>query len=205
MESAAALRNGEAGLDESEHIALTTHVIGQIAGITAAAGYVVYIGHVSTREARNEPLAGWIVWTLVGSLLFRSYLKVGAEDGYDSRWVLLVYALGPPLVLVALMLKRGFTPVTFSRLDTAFLVSSALSGVYLWRYDEGVLPLHVNMIVDVCGGYLIGVRTWRSPFSESRAAWALFSLGSGLTLFAVQRWNYLTARAGGCLTQQENA
>lgn len=163
-----------------------------MAGSLAAIGYAVNVRHVVKSPHAEKSLAPWIIWSLVGALLLKSYLTVGGSSGEtsDSGWVLLVYALGPPIVLGTLVVYGGVRHASFSLLDKLFLAVSLASGVYLWRFDDGLVPLHVNAAVDVLGGVLLGFHVCRSPYSESLAAWSLFGAASALNLLAVQRWSY---------------
>ena len=170
-----------------------THLIGLGAGVIAALGYVLNMHHVVTNPHREKSLTPWIIWSLVGVLLLKSYLTVGGStaETADSEWVLMVYAIGPPAVLAILVLHRKIRSSRFTLLDKLFLAASALSGLYLWRFDEGVLPLHINAMIDASGGVLLTRHVWRVPHSESLAAWTLFGVAGILNLFAVQHWSYV--------------
>lgn len=148
---------------------------------------------VRSSTATEKSLTPWIIWSVVGVLLFRSYVTVGGSAGTttDSQWVLLVYALGPPIVLAILFLNRNIRRADFTILDKLFLGASAASGVYLWCFNEGVLPLHINALVDLSGGVLLVRHVWRDPRSESLLAWSLFGVATVLNLFAIQQWSYV--------------
>jgi hypothetical protein len=162
-----------------------------IAGCISALGYVIYAWHLIAAPRADKTLTPWIIWSLVGALVLKSYLTVGDGKTVDSEWVLVVYALGPPIVLTILLVHRKIRSAPFTLLDKLFLVASAISGIYLWRFDEGVLPLHVNALIDASGGVLLARHVWSSPRSESLAAWTLFGIAGILNLFAVQHWAYL--------------
>lgn len=170
-----------------------TQSLGFIAGGIAALGYLVNIRHVVTNTHREKSLTPWIIWSLVGVLLFKSYVTVGGagDETADSGWVLLVYAIGPPAVLALLVLHREIRRSPFSLLDKLFLVTSFASGLYLWWFDEGILPLHVNALIDASGGVLLARHVWRSPHAESLLAWSLFGVAGIFNLFAIQHWSYV--------------
>ena len=170
-----------------------TRTIGLLAGSISALGYVIYAWYLITTPRNDKTLTPWIIWSLVGALVLKSYLTVGSSghETVDSAWVLVVYAIGPPIVLSILLVHRKIRSAPFTLLDKLFLAASAISGLYLWRFDEGVLPLHVNALIDASGGVLLARHVWHAPRSESLAAWSMFGVAGILNLFAVQHWSYV--------------
>lgn len=168
-------------------------IFGLVAGGIAALGYVINVWLLVTQPCDGKSLTPWIIWSVVGALLFKSYLTVGgsADETNDSAWVLMVYAIGPPTVLSILFLHSKIRRSPFTRLDKLFLAASVFSSVYLGCFNEGVLPLHINAAIDASGGVLLGRHVWRDPHSESLLVWSLFGLAGILNLFAVQSWSYM--------------
>lgn len=118
---------------------------------------------------------------------------VGAGKTDHSAWIFLVYTVMPPVVLVSILLKFRRWHAPFTPHDWVFLVCSGASGLYLWYYREGLIPLHVNMAVDVAGAYLVSKNALREPEAENVWAWVWFSLANVVNLLAVQVWSYQTA------------
>lgn len=171
-----------------------TEIFGTISPLIALAGYYFYIKDLITNPQKDKSLTAWIIWSIIGIIILKSYLLVGPEgQTKDSKWLLLVYAVLPPIILAILFFYCKSRKASFSNLDKTFLVATILSGIYLLKFQEGIIPLHVNMLVDSSGAFLVAKTVWRDPESESFPAWILFTIAGLTNLGAVQSWHYIHA------------
>lgn len=166
---------------------------GILAGVVAVAAYYFYIRDLLVNPKKDKSMAAWIIWTFIGFIILKSYLLVGGphQQTADSSWVPLVYAVFPPVVLAILFFHCKSRKASFDRWDKACLAVSFVSLAYLLYFHEGVLPLHVNMVIDASGSVLVARNVWLNPGSEDFYAWMCFAIASALNLFAVQNWEYV--------------
>ncbi|GEM_PF-5727382 len=172
---------------------MDTVFAGKCAAVLALVGYIFYIRSIVVNRHKDKSLTAWIIWTVVGFLLLKSYQTVGHGQTEHSKWLLLVYTVSPPTILLLLVFVCKSYKAPFSRLDKIFLTSSLLSGVYLWFFNEGILPLHVNMAIDVSGSYLVARNAWHDPETEDTLSWIIFTCSACINLLAVQEWAYTKA------------
>lgn len=159
--------------------------IGVLAGIISLAGFVPYIaGVVSGRTVPSR--STWLIWTLVGAMLFASYHEAGARE---TIWVALSYVAGP-LVVFILSLRHGSRDATL--LDRACLAVSAASAALWAATGEPILALLLNIMVDCAGAVPTIVKLWRDPGSEDMTAWCFFLVAAVLNLAAIREWELST-------------
>jgi len=159
----------------------TTVVFGAVAAVVAAPAYVFYIRGI--RRGNTVPnLATWVIWSVVGPVIFASYVVTGARD---SAMTALVYAVGPPVVL-AFLCKRGI--VRFDTKDKLFLVASVI-GFALWIiFRNSMIALYINIIVDVGAAIPTIMDAWHTPELEDKTTWVFSTVATIINLFAVEHW-----------------
>jgi hypothetical protein len=158
-----------------------TTIAGAVAALVAAPAYFFYIRGI--RKGHTIPnLATWITWSVVGWIIFSSYVVTGARD---SAMTTFVYALGPPTVL-AFIYKNGKTK--FALKDKLFLVAS-LSGCVLWGvFHSSLIALYINIAVDAGAAVPTIVDTWKKPEEEDKPTWIFSTAATVINLFAVEQW-----------------
>lgn len=158
-----------------------------IAGVAAAlvslAGFVPYLAAAIRGRARPNR-ATWIIWTVVGGMLFASSRAAGAGP---AAWLAASYTLGPFVTaLVALRFGVG----GWTRFDRACL-AGALLGIGLWlATGSPTVALACFLAIDACGALPTVRKAARDPRSEDPLAWILFTGGNALDLLAVPRFTF---------------
>jgi hypothetical protein len=159
----------------------TTVLFGAAAAVVAACSYGRYIYKI--RKSNTEPnLATWVIWSVVGPIIFASYVVTGARDSAITTFV---YALGPPIIL-AFMYRKGV--VRLDKKDKLCLAASVF-GFVLWiAFRNSMIALYINIIVDAGAAIPTLMDTWREPEKEDRLTWVLSVVASTTNLFAVEKW-----------------
>lgn len=157
--------------------------LGQIAGALALLGFVSYVVAILRRQTRPSR-ATWWIWTIVGVVLCASYLSSGATV---TIWVPISYALGP---LVAAMLSLHYGEGGWTRFDRACFLGTGAS-LALWAVVRSpIIPLTMNIVIDLLGALPTLRKTFDDPDSEDRLAWLLFFVANTLNLLAISRWSF---------------
>src|SRR5690242_16152022 len=113
---------------------------GGVAGFISLAAFVPYASSVVRGSARPS-YTTWLVWTVVGVLLFASY---DAGVGGAARWVPLTDALGPAAIAA---IAFRYRQRELSSLDVTCLVLAGLS-VIAWMFTGSpVVTLGINLFV----------------------------------------------------------
>lgn len=160
--------------------------IGMLAGIVGILGFVPYaFGIINRTTIPNK--ATWIVWAVLGAVIAASYYYAGAVE---SAWVPIAYSFGI-FVIAILSLKYGQEGWTV--LDKGCLAGAAL-GLAMWGLTgEPVSALYIATLVDAMGSLPTIKKTYEEPGSESKSAWALFTVAAVLNLFAIREWTLASA------------
>lgn len=110
-----------------------------------------------------------------------------------SAWVPFVYMIFPPIIFSILFFWCKSRQAKFDKWDKFLLITTLLSGAYLFYFKEGVIPLHLNIFVDLSGAFAVAKGAWNDPESESLEAWLCFTGASGTNCLAVTSWEYIHA------------
>jgi hypothetical protein len=161
-------------------------LIGGAAGIISIAGFVPY-ARSAIRGGARPSYATWLVWTVVGILLFASY---DAGVGGTARWVPLTDALGPAAIAA---IAWRYRQSELSRLERGCLVLAGLSVVAWVLTGSPLSTLTINLFIAFIGALPTLWKTYRDPGGESILAWRLFFAANTLNLAAIGVWDLRTA------------
>jgi hypothetical protein len=156
---------------------------GEVAGVLSLIAYAPY-ARATVRNAAQPNRATWIIWSLVGGLLFASY---NAAAGGASRWVPLADTLGPAIIATLALRygKGGWTP-----LDAGCLVLAGCSVIGWALTGSPMVALGINVVLAFLGA----VPTFRSvylyPDAEPALVWRLFLFSNLLNLLAIERGSF---------------
>jgi hypothetical protein len=156
---------------------------GYTAGFVSIAAYVPYARDTARGIARPNR-ATWIIWSLVGGLLFASY---NAAAGGPARWVPLSDAVGPALIAVlAICYGEG----GWNWFDRGCLILAGLS-VIGWAFTGSpMVALNINLFLCVLGAIPTFRNAYYRPATESALVWRMFLLGNVLNLLAIETWSW---------------
>lgn len=156
-------------------------IAGSVAGVVASVAYIPYLLAVA-RGTTKPNVATWFIWAGVGALLVASYWAAGART---SIWVPLSCFLGP---LVTAFVSLRYGEAAFSRFDLLCIAAAAAS-VVLWILSGNpVVALILNVVIDGLGALPTVRKSWTSPESEDRTAWALFCAANAINFIAIEAW-----------------
>ncbi len=156
--------------------------MGYLAGFFFILAFIPYFTQTLNGQVRPNR-ATWLIWTILGVLIFASYKSVGAEN---TIWVAIAGAIGPFAILI-LAFWRGEGGI--SKLDIACL-ASAFMGLVGWYFTANAfVGLVLFLVVDGMGAIPTVIKTWRNPKSESLPGWTLWLTGSTFQLFALEKWD----------------
>lgn len=159
---------------------------GVIAGLISFTAFLPYAWDTVRGTARPNR-ATWVIWTVVGSILFASY---SAAAGGPARWVPLSDALGPALMAV---LSIRYGEGGWRRLDAGCLTLAGLSLIGWTLTGSPMLSLGVNLLLDLLGALPTVRNAFHHPADEPPFVWRLFFLGNVLNLLAIDHWGWHSA------------
>ena len=110
-------------------------IIGGLAGIISAVAFIPYIRSIVKGETKPS-IATWLVWTLVGGMIFASYLTAGGWT--TTIWASMVYVVAPASIFF-LSLKYGKRDDLKIRFVEKVCVVGALLGILVWFITESIL------------------------------------------------------------------
>ncbi len=172
---------------------MTYEFLGQMAGILALVGYVIYAATTLFFGRHTKPnRATWWILTLVGCVLAESYYSSGADA---SLWIALSYVVGPLLIAVISLPKKFGTGGWDSSLDRRCLkiafIGAIASIIIRKLYPEYAhVSLLINISVDFVGILPTVIKSYRNPEHEDKIAWTFSFIACPLALIAVNSTDF---------------
>jgi len=147
---------------------------------------IPYIHSVLKRET-TPTKSSWIIWALIGFCFLVTYRDSGAKE---TMWAAIAGFINPCIIAV-ISLKYG--RVEWTKLDTMCLIGACIS-LTIWKvFSMPVVALMAAIITDGFGALPTIRNVWKEPHSEKPLAWLLFSVASGINLFAINKWEFAIA------------
>ncbi len=167
-------------------MAINWHEIaGWVAGSLSLAAFVPYVIAILRREMTPNR-ATWLIWTVVGAMIVRSYDANGATH---TMWLAISYVVGPFIVFI-LSIKHG--EGGWTRLDIACLLTAGASAVVWLLSGSAFLALVMLIVADAMGATPTIIKSYKRPESEDRTAWTIGFSATVVNLFAIENWNSLS-------------
>lgn len=156
-------------------------LFGGLSGILSAACYIPYIRDILLLKTKPER-ASWLIWSLLGGIAFFSQLEKGATD---SLWLTGIQTLG---VLLVFILSIRYGMGGFTKKDyTAVVV--AIIGLICWYFtSEAATALIIVILVDMAGGILTMIKSYKDPGSETLITWVLSCMAGFFAIVSVGLW-----------------
>ena len=163
---------------------MNAEMIGLISGGLVIVSVIPY--SIRTYQGKIQPnLTSWSLWTLIGFVLLLTYKSSGAEA---NVWPA-VFGFTNPFLIVFLILRRHGVWTKPNRIEGACIVFCLLSlGLWLGVRESRELSqyaLYVAIVADACAGIPTIIFVWKRPESDRPFAWAFFSIGYGMAVFAI--------------------
>lgn len=155
----------------------TTYNIAQLAGLISLIGFVPYV--IGILKGRVKPsLSTWIIWAVIGTILFVSYFKT-SPDLNNSIWVPLSYAIGP-IIICCLAFKYGDKGLNYFDFFCLFISFSSL--IISYAVDIFYISLFLSILADFLGAFPTIIKSYKDPESEDFSAWTIFLIGNTINI-----------------------
>ena len=166
---------------------MDTHTFfGYASGVISCLAFIRYYWTIVRGESKPN-LATWLIWSIVGFIIWRTYGEVGAKE---TIWLALTYFVLPTITLLMILSKGRFK---FKDLDYICLGIAAISLV-IWQGMRNPLGALITcLIADLAAATATMRTTWREPLEtlkEDKFAWVLAVLASFVNLFAIEDWSH---------------
>lgn len=159
-------------------------IAGYLSGLAILISFVPYIRDIFSGKTKPERIS-WLIWAILGSILFFSQLAKGASYSLIMTGVM---AAGDLFVFI-LAIKYGFGG--FLKRDIAALIGAGI-GLFLWyTTKEAAFALFIAIFIDATGAILTVIKSYEKPATETISAWTLGFIGGFLACIAVGSFNFI--------------
>ena len=154
-------------------------ILGLSAVILQVGGFLPYIRDILIGKTKPERASFWIF-----SLLTSVSLVVQLSDKISWATALLATSLLTLLTIATLSIKYGYG--SFHMRDT-LSVLFAIMGVILWQLtSQPLIAVSIVILIDLSGVWLILLKVWEAPQTETLFAWAAGALAATFATIAAQ-------------------
>jgi hypothetical protein len=157
---------------------------GLISAILIATSGIPYMWAIYKRELKRPVISTWILWSIIGILLFIANLQSGAKWS-TTLWPIFMGVVNP-IIILTLSIRYG--DYSWNRLDSSCMVVCVVTMI-IWQTTESPLVGVIGGVVaDALAAAPQVVKSWKDPRDEPLFPWMLFTIGSALNLLAVEEW-----------------
>lgn len=157
--------------------------MGILAGCLSLFAYLFYNWTIITGKTRPNRVTWWIL-SLAGLMILMSYYSEGARE---SIWVPLAYVIGP-LIIALLSIKYGVGGGNY--FDLVCLFTAVISLVVWLLSGSAFWALVINIVTDFLGLLPTIRKSYFSPLSEDKRAWAIETIASILNLASIKTTSF---------------
>ncbi len=177
-----------------EEFAIVGAVIGSLGGF-------FYLYETIAGTAQPNRIT-WLLWGIFPMVIFVAQRAEGVEG---LSWTSFVAGFTPLLIVAASFFNKRAYWRTEPR--DYYLMAAAVVGIVLWALtDNPSLAILFALLADMLAGIPTLIKSFRHPASESWIAYAISTLGFGISFLSVQTYNfentafvaYLFAMNGAC-------
>ena len=161
-----------------EYCAIIGAVIGSLGGL-----YYLYETIVGSAQPNRIT---WLLWGIFPMVIFVAQRAQGVEG---LSWTSFVAGLTPLLIVAASFFnKKAYWK---SEPRDYYLMAAAIIGIILWGItDNPNLALLFWLLADMLAGIPTVIKSYSHPQSESWIAYAISTLGFGISFLSVQTYNF---------------
>ena len=160
------------------YCAILGAIIGSLGGL-----YYLYATIVGKAQPNRIT---WLLWGLFPMIIFVAQRAQGVKD---LSWTSFAAGFTPLLIVAA----SFFNPKAYwkSAARDYGLMAAAVIGIILWAItDQPNLAILFALLADLLAGIPTLIKAYRHPESESWIAYAISTLGFGISLLSVQAQNF---------------
>lgn len=161
-----------------EYFAIIGAVIGSLGGL-----YYLYETIVGTAQPNRIT---WLLWGIFPLVIFVAQRAQGVAG---VSWASFVAGFTPLLVVAA----SFFNEKAYWKSEPRdyYLMAAAIAGIILWAVtDNPNLAILFSLLADLLAGLPTIIKSYRHPRSESWIAYAISTVGFGVSLLSVQTHNF---------------
>ena len=162
--------------------------IGLISGLIVTLSVIPYGVRVYQRKVKPN-LISWGVWAILGLAILLTFRSSGATS---NVWPAL-FGFTNPLVIFILAYKRGERKMP----DTLEIICAVIGilAIILWCFVRGSVEfsqyaLYVAIVADGFAAIPTIIFIWGNPDGDRPLMWLLFSIGYGISIFAIENHNF---------------
>jgi hypothetical protein len=165
---------------------LNEKIFGILSVAFCVAQYTPYIATILTGKTKPHVFS-WIIWTITEATAFTAQITHGAGPG---AWAAGFNAIGS-LTIVCLSLRSGEKNITRSDW-LSFMI--ALVAIAMWYFTKNPLgTLILNILIDIAACYPTLRKAYHKPYEENVTSYAMATLRSFTSLFAMETFSLITA------------
>jgi hypothetical protein len=156
-----------------------------VGAIIASLGGLYYL--YQTIEGTVKPnRVTWLLWALFPMIIFGAQRVQGVEG---VSWASFVAGFGPLIVVTASFLNKNAYWQT-QKLDY-LCMAAGFAGIALWALTkEPNLAIAFSILADFAAGVPTFVKTFKHPLTESWVAYAISTVGFGVSILAIHVWTF---------------
>lgn len=156
-----------------------------IGAVIASLGGLYYLFETIAGTAQPNRVT-WLLWGVFPMVIFAAQRVQGVEG---LSWTSFVAGLTPLLIVTASVFNKKAYWRTEPR--DYYLMVAAILGIILWAItDNPNLAILFALLADVLAGVPTLVKCYQHPESESWIAYAISTFGFGISVLAVQTYDF---------------
>lgn len=164
-----------------EYFAIIGAVIASLGGC-----YYIYETFIGTAQPNRIT---WLLWGIFPIIIFVAQRVQGVAG---LSWTSFSAGVIPFIVLaVSFVNKKAYWQ---TQVRDYYLMLAAIMGIILWAItDNPNLAILFSLIADMFAGIPTLIKAYRHPQTESWVAYAIGSLGLGISILAIKNFNFETS------------
>jgi len=161
-----------------EYFAVVGAIIGSLGGF-------YYLLDTIVGKAQPNRIT-WLLWGIFPMVIFVAQRAQGVEG---LSWTSFVAGFTPLLIVAASFFNRK--AYWKSERRDYYLMAAAIVGIVLWAItDNPNLAILFALLADMLAGIPTLIKSYRHPHSESWIAYAISTVGFGVSFLSVQTYNF---------------
>jgi hypothetical protein len=158
-----------------------------IGAIIGSLGGFYYLYETIVGKAQPNRIT-WLLWGIFPMVIFVAQRAQGVEG---LSWTSFGAGFTPLLIVAASFFnKQAYWK---SQPRDYYLMAAAIVGMILWAItDNPNLAILFSLLADMLAGIPTLIKSYRHPQSESWIAYAISTIGFGISFLSVQTYNFET-------------